>query len=431
MSNIFFCGDFYSDLNEMLISGGFYDILKKVYERGEPFLEEILIKTAGLKKKIKRRKEGSSLLKPEYEEKTILSDVDITINKGECVVIIGESGSGKTLLLDILSGKDKEYEGELLLSPSVYLNDIAKRVKPSLTGKKAIPNILSMMGMRRKEISEIKDKVSDFSDLGDKLDTPFSKYSFGMKMRLVFSASVFSGADLILIDDMPSCFDRIFMKKVKDKIEELRLLGTSFIISDNSINLPCELSAKTISLSGGKMVSMGNPTEETNSFLVKAFFESGRKLTEFYERQPLSAKNLSRWGNQNIEITGVDLFSGNGKKCSDFDPEGRMIIKIEYKINKPVSDVGFSVGIFGADGVCRYFTDTYIDEVLVDIKQRGRISLILERSGFMENSYRIDVSSHDKAGMPYDYVLGIAKFKTSSPINDRGMYRPSHRWEND
>ena len=112
-------------------------------------------------------------------------------------------------------------------------------------------------------------------------------------------------------------------------------------------------------------------------------------------------------------------------------PHYILCVRIEYKINRPVSDIGFSVGIFGADGVCRYFTDTYIDEVLVDIKQRGRISLILERSGLMENSYRIDVAAHDKAGMPYDYVLGIAKFKTSSPINDRGMYRPAHRWEND
>ena len=252
-----------------------------------------------------------------------------------------------------------------------------------------------------------------------------------MKMRLVFSAVAFSNTGLVIIDDMPSAFDRVFMRKVTDKIEELRLMGTSFIISDNTVSLPLSLSAKTVSMAGGKMISMGNPTEETTVFLEKALSDRERRVTEFFERQPLSERELSRWGNQNIEILGVDLFSGNGKKCYDFDPEGRMVIRIEYKINRPVSDIGFSVGIFGADGVCRYFTDTYIDEVLVDIKQRGRISLILERSGLMENSYRIDVAAHDKAGMPYDYVLGIAKFKTSSPINDRGMYRPAHRWEND
>lgn len=394
-------------------------------------MEELLISAENLGKKIKKRKEGSSFFKPEYEEKTVLSDVTFTVSKGECVVIIGESGAGKTLLLDILSGKDADFVGSLSLSPSLYLNDIAKKIKPSLTGRKAVSHILSIMGMKKKEISEIKEKVMDFSDLSGKLDAPVSKYSFGMKMRLVFSSAVFSGAGLIIIDDMPFCFDRIFTKKVREKIEELRLLGTSFIISDNSINLPNDFSAKTVSLSEGRMLSVGGFAEETNSFLTRAFYESERKLTEFYERQPFKEKELSRWGNKNIEILGVDLFSGNGKKCSDFDPEGRMIIKIEYKINKPVSDVGFSVSIFGADGICRYFTDTYIDGVLVDIKQRGRISLILERSGFMENFYRIDVASHDKAGMPYDYVLGIAKFKTSSPVNDRGMYRPSHRWEND
>ncbi|MBP0958588.1 MAG: Wzt carbohydrate-binding domain-containing protein [Oscillospiraceae bacterium] len=394
-------------------------------------MDEILITANDIGKKIKKRKKGSSLFKPEYEEITILSGVNLTVNKGECVVVIGESGAGKTLLLDILSGKDNEFSGELSLSPSAYINEIAKKLSPRLSGEKNILHILSAFGIKKKDAISVYDKIAVFSELSENLEKPVREYSFGMKMRLVFSAVAFSGAGLVIIDDMPACFDRIFIRKVTDKIEELRLMGKSFIISDNTINLPLILSAKTVSMSGGKMISVGNPAEETTAFLEKALSERERRVTEFFERQPLSERELSRWGNQNIEIIGVDLFSGNGKKCYDFDPEGRMVIRIEYRINRPVSDIGFSVGIFGADGVCRYFTDTYIDEVLVDIKQRGRISLILERSGLLENSYRIDVAAHDKAGMPYDYVLGIAKFKTSSPINDRGMYRPAHRWEND
>jgi ABC-type polysaccharide/polyol phosphate transport system ATPase subunit len=399
--------------------------------KGGGLLDEILITANDIGKKIKKRKKGSSLFKPEYEEITILSGVNLTVNRGECVVVIGESGAGKTLLLDILSGKDNEFSGELSLSPSAYINEIAKKLSPRLSGEKNILHILSTFGIKKKDAISVYDKIAVFSELFENLEKPVREYSFGMKMRLVFSAVAFSGAGLIIIDDMPTCFDRIFTRKVTDKIEELRLMGKSFIISDNTINLPLILSAKTVSMSGGKMISVGNPAEETTAFLEKALSERERRVTEFFERQPLSERELSRWGNQNIEIIGVDLFSGNGKKCYDFDPEGRMVIRIEYRINRPVSDIGFSVGIFGADGVCRYFTDTYIDEVLVDIKQRGRISLILERSGLLENSYRIDVAAHDKAGMPYDYVLGIAKFKTSSPINDRGMYRPAHRWEND
>ena len=394
-------------------------------------MDEILITANDIGKKIKKRKKGSSLFKPEYEEITILSGVNLTVNRGECVVVIGESGAGKTLLLDILSGKDNEFSGELSLSPSAYINEIAKKLSPRLSGEKNILHILSTFGIKKKDAISVYDKIAVFSELFENLEKPVREYSFGMKMRLVFSAVAFSGAGLVIIDDMPSAFDRIFTRKVTDKIEELRLMGKSFIISDNTTNLPLILSAKTVSMSGGKMISVGNPAEETTAFLEKALSERERRVTEFFERQPLSERELSRWGNQNIEIIGVDLFSGNGKKCYDFDPEGRMVIRIEYRINRPVSDIGFSVGIFGADGVCRYFTDTYIDEVLVDIKQRGRISLILERSGLLENSYRIDVAAHDKAGMPYDYVLGIAKFKTSSPINDRGMYRPAHRWEND
>ena len=61
-------------------------------------MDEILITANDIGKKIKKRKKGSSLFKPEYEEITILSDVNLTVNRGECVVVIGESGAGKTLL---------------------------------------------------------------------------------------------------------------------------------------------------------------------------------------------------------------------------------------------------------------------------------------------------------------------------------------------
>ncbi|MBP0960468.1 MAG: ATP-binding cassette domain-containing protein, partial [Oscillospiraceae bacterium] len=222
-------------------------------------MDEILITARDVGKKIKKRKKGASLIRPEYEEITILSGVNLTVNKGECIVVIGESGAGKTLLLDILSGKDKEFTGELSLSSSAYINEIVRKLSPRLSGEKNILNILSSFGIKKKEAISFYDKIAVFSELFENLEKPVREYSYGMKMRLVFSAVAFLGAGLIIIDDMPSAFDRVFMRKVTDKIEELRLMGTSFIISDNTVSLPLSLSAKTVSMSGGKMISVGNP----------------------------------------------------------------------------------------------------------------------------------------------------------------------------
>lgn len=401
-------------------------------KKGACFVNDIVISAENISKKIVRRKAGSSFFKPEYEEKFILRDIYFSASKGECIAVIGENGGGKSSLLNILSGADSEFDGTLSInSKPISINALIKKLKPKVNGRKNLKGLFSALGIKNKDIPPLLTLAEDFCDLGDSLDENVSTFSLGMKARLVFSAVAFAEPLLVFIDDMQSLFDAVFIKKAIDKITELKLSGTTFIISDSTLSLPYSLSARTVVLREKTIISDGTPEKEVTAFLEKAFAEKDRKLTRFYETRTAAESERSRWGNKNIEILGVDLFSGSGKKCSDFDPEGRMVIRIEYKINKPVSEIGFSVGIFGTDGICRYFTDTYIDGVLVDIKQRGRISLIIERSGFMESSYRIDVAAHDKSGMPYDYVLDIARFKTSSPINDRGMFRPLHRWEND
>ncbi|MCX7658428.1 MAG: ABC transporter ATP-binding protein, partial [Oscillospiraceae bacterium] len=56
------------------------------------------------------------------------------------------------------------------------------------------------------------------------------------------------------------------------------------------------------------------------------------------------------------------------------------------------------------------------------------VTCSIERLGFIEGSYWIDVAAHDERGTPFDYILKRAEFFTASPIKDVGMARPVHRW---
>ena len=79
-------------------------------------------------------------------------------------------------------------------------------------------NIANQNTTRTENGEAYRRKIAVFSELFENLEKPVREYSYGMKMRLVFSAVAFSNVGLVIIDDMPSAFDRVFMRKVTDKI---------------------------------------------------------------------------------------------------------------------------------------------------------------------------------------------------------------------
>ena len=99
-------------------------------------MNDIVISAENISKKIVRRKAGSSFFKPEYEEKFILRDIYFSASKGECIAVIGESGGGKSSLLNILSGADSEFDGTLSInSKPISINALIKKLKPKVNGR--------------------------------------------------------------------------------------------------------------------------------------------------------------------------------------------------------------------------------------------------------------------------------------------------------
>ena len=96
---------------------------------------------------------------------------------------------------------------------------------------------------------------------------------------------------------------------------------------------------------------------------------------------------------------------------------------------EPVEDFVFGLGLFGADGVSIYGTNTDLE----DWKPRrlvgeAEVALVLEDLRLVEGTYLLDVAAHRKDGTPYDYHRGLYSFRVKSRIKDVGLYRPAHRW---
>ena len=90
----------------------------------------------------------------------------------------------------------------------------------------------------------------------------------------------------------------------------------------------------------------------------------------------------------------------------------------------------FGIGVFTADGVCVYGTNTAPRGVRARAASQGaaRSRLALEDLRLVEGTYLLDVAAHRRDGTPYDYHRGLYSFRMKSRIKDVGVYRPAHRW---
>src|SRR6185312_14716147 len=143
-----------------------------------------------------------------------LRGVSFDVPRGESVGVIGRNGAGKSTLLKLLSRITAPSEGEINVRGRLgSLLEVGTGFHPELTGRENVFLNGSIMGMRRREIMDRYEKIVDFSEVGDFIDTPVKRYSSGMYVKLAFSVAAHMEPDVLLIDEVLAVGDLAFQRK--------------------------------------------------------------------------------------------------------------------------------------------------------------------------------------------------------------------------
>ena len=184
-----------------------------------------------------------------------LDGINIEINPGDKVGIIGHNGSGKTTLLKVLTGVYYPTYGELEVHGRIRsLLDISLGLDDDGTGWENIYLRGLMVGMSPAEIQNRVDEIADFSGLGKYIDLPIRTYSSGMKIRLAFSVSTALHADILILDEWLSVGDEEFQKKASKRINELIDSSSIMILASHSVELLKKICNRLITLEHGKII---------------------------------------------------------------------------------------------------------------------------------------------------------------------------------
>jgi lipopolysaccharide transport system ATP-binding protein len=174
----------------------------------------------GLKDAVMRRVKGVATQKEEF---WALRGVSFDIQPGEAVGVIGPNGSGKSTLLGTLGRVLRPTSGAVEVNGRIaILMEAGVGFHDDLTGVENIYLSGALLGMHRREIARKIDRIIDFAEIHDFIDTPVRMLSSGMYMRLGFSVAVHLDPDILLVDEVLAVGDEAFHHKCRRRLSEFR-----------------------------------------------------------------------------------------------------------------------------------------------------------------------------------------------------------------
>ena len=214
-----------------------------------------------------------SFLEGKYRKpskKLILDKVDLVVNAGEKIGIIGSNGSGKSTMLKLICGILKPTTGNLWVKGEIApLIELGAGFDPDLSVRDNIVLYGVMLGFSRKEMKERVFSILDFAELQDYTFAPVKSLSSGMSARLGFAISTDVQPDILILDEVLSVGDESFKNKCQKRIDKLWDHHTTILVVSHGLEFIQQSCERAIWLDRGKIRFAGS-TEETISHYLES-----------------------------------------------------------------------------------------------------------------------------------------------------------------
>jgi lipopolysaccharide transport system ATP-binding protein len=199
------------------------------------------------------------MMKPrQYETLTVLKDVSFEVEKGECVGIIGDNGSGKSTMLKIIANILRPTKGTVRVKGKMTpFLELGVGFQPDLSVRENIGIYATVMGLSRKDIREITEDVIEFAGLHKFEDTKLKNLSSGMQVRLAFSTAIQTDPDVLLVDEVLAVGDMEFQQKCFDVFNRFRKEGATILFVSHDLGAVRRFCDRTLLLGRGEQRAFG------------------------------------------------------------------------------------------------------------------------------------------------------------------------------
>jgi ABC-type polysaccharide/polyol phosphate transport system ATPase subunit len=191
-----------------------------------------------------------------------LREINLVLEKGQVIGILGRNGSGKTTLLRVMSGVIAPSEGNMALTGRVSpILDLSGVMNPELSGRENGFLFGALNRVPRDKMASLMPRVIEFAELGPFFEVPLKTYSAGMVARLAFSLATLLDPEVLLIDEILAVGDEQFQRKSFFRMRKLIERGSLVVIVSHNTMVLEQLCNRVILLDGGRVVADGGPAK--------------------------------------------------------------------------------------------------------------------------------------------------------------------------
>ena len=388
-----------------------------------------------------------------------LRGVSFDVAAGTTFGIVGRNGSGKSTMLKMIAGIGRPTAGSVKVHGRVSaLIELGAGFHPEISGRENVFINGIMLGLTKREITRRFDEIVEFAELEEFIDAPVKTYSSGMYMRLGFAVAIHVDPDVLLVDEVLAVGDEGFTHKCLDKFAEFKRRGKTILLVTHSLGLVERFCDEALWMNAGRKRATGDPKRVVGAYITDVEKSEEQQLAAGDARaqdaaiavspdEPASAvlpdhpiesaegpadmfrATEGRWGSREIEITDVQLSGPDGSAGHVFQSSQSLTIRIFLRSPLPNEDFVIGIGIFNAEGVCCYGTNTNIEEFsAVRMFGDAEAAFTVDSLDLVEGTYKLDVAVHKLDGYPYDYHRLLYTFRVKSRTKDVGIFRPRHQW---
>lgn len=327
-----------------------------------------------------------------------LRDINVSVERGELVGILGHNGAGKTTLLQLLAGVTAPTEGRLRVIGRVApLITLGVGFHAEMTGRENVLINAMLLGLTAREVRGRIDEIMEFAELGEFIDTPVKFYSSGMILRLGFSVVIHIDPTVLLVDEILAVGDAAFQLKCFNRLRQFRDDGAAILVVSHAIHTVRQLCPRAILVRKGRVIYDGDVEHA-----IAMHYES------------ISGQELSQ-GGLAVEVVSQCLVGAEGEDHhANYDEPLTLELHLRFHRDVPEAQCWFAIRTDGGDVITRVVSGldpggggfTRNDELRLRIDFRARLGA---------GNYRLAVEFRDAAQQTLGSCDGLVLFVSGRP----------------
>ena len=343
----------------------------------------------------------------EHPRVPALDGVDLRVEPGDAVGLIGRNGAGKTSTLRCLAGIVPLDSGRAECGGRVVsLLELAAGFGADFTGRENIYLSGALHGFGKEEMEERVERIVEFSELREFIEVPVRGYSSGMNLRLGFSIVAHLDADVMLIDEILAVGDESFQRKCLVQISGRMEAGATLVLVSHDPAAIERVCRRVVVLERGRVAFDGDVADGLLFYHRMLGTETGGSESV----RPSS-------GHGDLAVTELELRDSEGRRRHSFRTGESMTVAISLDCRAPAERAVAALEVRDVRGERCFRTDTALGSV------QGHLEVAFEvpRLALLGGDYDVVVGVHDHDAPTGSLLDRVARFAVPATLEGEGI----------